>query len=118
MMVPAHERDTWAHSDNERSRDIKWCGEGQAKTETNRLDRRLWRHLVTLSGNLAQKLFTPFAWGESFFANLPLTIGAIALSTATLGVDWFKFAEENMDSCQPVHFHSAQCSFPEVRNVH
>lgn len=49
-----------------------------------------------------------FAWIEEFFANLPLTIGAIALATATLGVDWFKFAEENLSTCEPVHFHSCK----------
>jgi hypothetical protein len=48
------------------------------------------------------------AWTEEFFANLPLTIGAIALATATLGVDWFKFAEENLSTCEPVHFHSCK----------
>jgi hypothetical protein len=50
---------------------------------------------------------------EAFIANLPLTIGAVAMAVVTLGVVWFKFAEENMDSCEPVHFHSSQCSFPE-----
>lgn len=62
-------------------------------------------------------IFPFLAWAESFFANLPLTIGAIALSIASLGVVWFKFAEENMDSCIPVHFHSAQCTFPEVKRI-
>ena len=50
---------------------------------------------------------------EAFIANLPLTIGAVAMAVVTLGVVWFKFAEENLDSCEPVHFHSSQCTFPE-----
>ena len=50
---------------------------------------------------------------ETFISNIPLTIGAIALAIVTLGVVWFKFAEENLSSCEPVHFHSTQCSFPE-----
>jgi len=50
---------------------------------------------------------------ETFISNLPLTIGAVALAIVTLGVVWFKFAEENIDSCEPVHFHSPQCTFPE-----
>lgn len=50
---------------------------------------------------------------ETFVANLPLTIGAIAMAIVTLGVVWFKFAEENLSSCEPVHFHSSQCTFPE-----
>ena len=26
---------------------------------------------------------------------------------------WFTFAEENLNSCQPVHFYSKQCTYPE-----
>lgn len=62
-------------------------------------------------------MFNGYTYCEEFIANLPLTIGAIALSTANLGVVWFKFAEVNMESCEPVHFHSAQCTFPEVSIV-
>jgi hypothetical protein len=105
---------SWAFSELDRAGGVdKWYSEGQAETKTNR-DSRFWRRLESLRGDLTYKLFTLFAWAESFFANLPLTIGAIALSIANLGCVWFKFAEENMDSCQPVHFHSAQCTFPEV----
>lgn len=50
---------------------------------------------------------------ESFVSNLPLTIGAVGLAIVTLGVVWFKFAEEMINSCKPVHFHSQQCQFPE-----
>ena len=54
-----------------------------------------------------------FAAIQRFLANIPLTIGAVAMAVVTLGVVWFKFAEENLDSCEPVHFHSSQCTFPE-----
>jgi hypothetical protein len=50
---------------------------------------------------------------ENFISNLPLTIGAVALAVVTLGTVWFKFAEEMMDTCRPVHFHSNQCTFME-----
>ena len=50
---------------------------------------------------------------ESYFNNLPLTMGAIAYSFASLGTVWFKFTEEMLSSCVPVHYHSNQCSFPE-----
>jgi tellurite resistance protein TehA-like permease len=50
---------------------------------------------------------------EVFLSNLPLTIGAVALSWVTMGVVWFKFMEENIDICKPVHYHSPFCSFPE-----
>lgn len=50
---------------------------------------------------------------ENFISNLPLTIGAIALALTTLGVVWFKFTEEMINSCRPVHYHSSQCTFAE-----
>ena len=50
---------------------------------------------------------------EVFICNLPLTVGAIAMAIVTLGVVWFKFMEENLDSCTPVHFNSGNCTFPE-----
>jgi hypothetical protein len=53
------------------------------------------------------------ATAEVFVANLPLTIGAVGLSWVTMGTVWFKFFEENSDSCTPVHFYSPQCTFPE-----
>jgi hypothetical protein len=65
-------------------------------------------------GRILPTLVKFLMWMESFVANLPLSIGAIALSIANLGVVWFKFAEVNLSSCTPVHFHSSQCSFPEV----
>lgn len=92
----------------------KWKKEAQEEAEHNRWDRRLGRYFKSMGGHIAVKLFVVFAWMESFIGNLPLTIGAIALASANLGVDWFKFAEENLSTCEPVHFHSKQCSFPEV----
>jgi hypothetical protein len=64
-------------------------------------------------GNAMHTAFRMFTFLEAFIANLPLTIGAVAMAVATLGIVWFKFAEENLESCEPVHFHSSQCTFPE-----
>jgi len=50
---------------------------------------------------------------ENFISNLPLTIGAIALALATLGVVWYKFTEEMLDTCIRVHYHSEQCKYAE-----
>jgi hypothetical protein len=50
---------------------------------------------------------------EVFIANVPLTIGAMGLSWVTMGTVWFKFMEENNDSCRPVHYYSPQCTFSE-----
>ena len=62
---------------------------------------------------LGRYLDAQFASIQRFLANIPLTIGAVAMAVVTLGIVWFKFAEENLDSCEPVHFHSSQCTFPE-----
>ena len=90
--------------------------EERRRKEEEQWHRRLYRCVAGVLKKYFDYGFQFFAWAEAFIANLPLTIGAIALALATLGVDWFKFAEENMQSCEPVHFHSAQCTFPEVRH--
>ncbi|KAL7579047.1 hypothetical protein ACA910_019086 [Epithemia clementina (nom. ined.)] len=82
-----------------------------SKSSSNGSDRESWIH-NDLNG-MAVGLLKYVRWAESFLANLPLTIGGIALSTANLGVVWFQFAEETLDSCEPVQFHSSQCTFPE-----
>ena len=41
-------------------------------------------------------IYNALAIAEVFFSNLPLTIGAVALSWTTMGVVWFKFMEENI----------------------
>jgi hypothetical protein len=91
---------------------VQWHDETQYLEEqnakSNRSENRSESHV------LFQKIVKGLAWVESFLANLPLTIGAIAVSIANLGVVWFKFAEVHLSSCKPVHFHSSQCSFPEV----
>lgn len=87
----------------------KWREEARAEDERNRLAAEHNR----LHRRIGRYLHSNFAWVEAFISNLPLTIGAISVAFATLGVDWFKFVEENLDSCKPVHFHSSQCTFPE-----
>ena len=81
--------------------------------ESNRWYRRLWRTIVDQLHNFGMKAFRCLTIVEKFIGNLPLTIGAVALAVVTLGVVWFKFAEEYLDTCEPVHFHSSQCTFPE-----
>ena len=108
--------------EKERNKLIKqWRKEAKAEEEAKRKEReekrwdnRLRRHFHEVWGDFFGRMFKHLTWAEAFIANLPLTIGGVALAFANLGVDWFKFAEENMDSCEPVHFHSAQCTFPEV----
>jgi hypothetical protein len=53
------------------------------------------------------------ASAETFFSNLPLTIGAVGLAWVTMGVVWFKFMEENLDSCIPIPYNSLECTFTE-----
>jgi hypothetical protein len=73
----------------------------------------LGHYLDQRLGDVVDKIVSILAWLESFVANLPSTIGAIAFAICTTGVVWFKFTEENLPSCEPVHFHSSQCTFPE-----
>lgn len=81
--------------------------------EYNRWYRRLGRCVIAQLHIFQMKAYRTLTLVEAFIANLPLTIGAVAMAVVTLGVVWFKFAEENLDSCEPVHFHSSQCTFPE-----
>jgi hypothetical protein len=98
----------------------QWKAEARAETERvrkevemNRWYRRLSRSLEAHMKILLMHVMNFLGFVVIFISNLPITIGAVALAIVTLGVVWFKFAEENMDSCQPVHFHSSQCTFPE-----
>lgn len=107
--------------EKERSRLIaQWKAEALAEAEetrkeyeANRWDRKLGECIESTCIPYLESWMKVWIKVETFIANLPLTIGAIALAIVTLGVVWFKFAEENLDSCQPVHFHSSQCTFPE-----
>lgn len=98
----------------------QWKAEAQSKADYDRSQRhanrwynRFGRSVEEAFTTYSAKTFRFFALLETFISNLPLTIGAVALAIVTLGVVWFKFAEENLDSCEPVRFHSAQCTFPE-----
>jgi hypothetical protein len=62
---------------------------------------------------LREKVWTFLSYAEVFISNMPLTIGAVGLSWVTQGTIWFKFMEENMDTCTTVHFLSPQCIYPE-----
>ena len=48
-----------------------------------------------------------------FLSNMPLTIGAVGLGWVTQGVVWFKFMEENTDSCVTTRFNAPECTYPE-----
>merc|ERR1712238_650775 len=74
--------------------------------ESNRWHRRSWRTILDKFHNFGTKAFRCFTLVENFIGNLPLTIGAVALAIVTLGVVWLKFAEEYLDTCEPVHFQS------------
>lgn len=107
--------------EQERAKLIKqWREEARAEEDASRRSTddilcwgRLHQKIDSQMRLLLDRSFKIFTWLEAFIANLPLTIGAIALAITNLGVVWFKFMESNLDSCQPVHFHSSQCTFPE-----
>lgn len=75
--------------------------------------RKLFRDLYDKVGHLLDIFMFCFSSAEVFISNMPLTIAALALSWVSMGCCWFKFMEENIDSCTHVHFYSPECSFPE-----
>lgn len=98
----------------------QWKAEARAdaemahkEEEANPWAKRMRQAVNTEMGNAKNTTFRMFYFLQAFIANLPLTIGAVAMAVVTLGAVWFKFAEENMDSCEPVHFHTSQCTFSE-----
>jgi len=107
--------------EKERTKLIKqWKAEAREEAELlrkeeefNRWYRRWWRTASEHLHRFGVSIFRCLTWVENFIGNLPLTIGAVALAIVTLGVVWFKFAEEYLDTCERVHFHSSQCTFPE-----
>ena len=88
--------------EKERSKLIEqWKVEAKAEAEllrkereSNRWHRRLWETIVHELQTFGLKAFRCLTIIEKFIGNLPLTIGAVALAVVTLGVVWFKFAEE------------------------
>jgi hypothetical protein len=75
---------------------------------------RVGRYFDFEFGGAIGRLYMTLSWLEAFICNLPLTVGAISMAIVTLGVVWFKFVEETrVISCEPVQFHSSQCTFPE-----
>jgi hypothetical protein len=107
--------------ERERSKMIEqWKEEARAEAELLRKEEegkephmRCWGSVARFFADLGGKSFRCLTLVEMFIANLPLTIGAVAMAVVTLGVVWFKFAEEFLSTCEPVHFHSSQCTFPE-----
>ena len=96
--------------EDERNRLIsKWKAEARAeawaarqKSDDSGWHRRLGRYMDSKFGACLGRACKVFAFIEACLCNLPLTVGAIAMSIVTLGVVWFKFVEENLDSCEPV----------------
>ncbi len=70
-------------------------------------------HRWISSSLLVQKSKSSVRFLALVCSNLPSTIAGNALAVTTLGIVWFKFAEENIDSCRPVHYHSSQCHYAE-----
>jgi hypothetical protein len=107
--------------EKERSKLIQqWKAEARAEAvvsrraqEANQWHKQLGLKLNSEWRKFKKRSYRCFTSTEAVIANLPLTIGAVAMAVVTLGVVWFKFAEENLASCEPVQFHSSQCTFPE-----
>jgi tellurite resistance protein TehA-like permease len=83
----------------------------KALEEYSKWYNRLYRWMSSSPFVQRVKIFVRFL--TLVFSNLPSTIAGNALAITTLGIVWFKFAEENIDSCHPVHYHSHQCHYME-----
>lgn len=78
----------------------QWKAEARAEAshsrreqETNQWSRRIASSFHDELRKFQNLTYRAFTYMEAFIANLPLTIGAIALAIVTLGVVWFKFSE-------------------------
>lgn len=124
--VSSHNYQQWMQTranllENDRQQFLKqWRAEVRAEESANRklkeenmLHKRCCRYVGIEAARLSSCLSNFFSWLEAFFANFPIMIGAVAYAFANLGQDWSKAIQERTGACQPVHFHSVQCTFPE-----
>lgn len=79
----------------------------------NRWYNQFFRHVREQIGTVIDSTIQKLSLLETAISNLPLTVGALSLAIVTLGTVWFKFAEENLDSCKPVHFRNPRCTYHE-----
>ena len=87
----------------------QWKAEARAEAELLKAEEEYFKW----HNRLYRWILSYFNHFSIVLSNLPSTIGGIALAVTTLGIVWFKFAEENIKSCHPVHYHSSQCQFAE-----
>lgn len=60
-----------------------------------------------------KKMYSLIVMLELLISNMPSLIGSLALAWASLGVDWFKWYEENAKDCVPTDYHDEACVYPE-----
>eukprot|EP00986_Skeletonema_menzelii_P007838 scaffold3119_cov141-Skeletonema_menzelii.AAC.2 len=60
-----------------------------------------------------KKMHSLFVTLELLISNMPSLIGSLALAWASLGIDWFKWYEENASDCVPTDYHNEACVYPE-----
>ena len=95
-------------------KEAEYLDKAQRERAASSFYRKKFRRRMEICFSAPCKQITSFlSIAETFFSNLPLTVCAMAMSYVTLGVVWFKFYEENDDSCIPTHFHNLMCTFPE-----
>jgi hypothetical protein len=80
----------------------------QQAEEGNQWHKQLGLKLDSEWRKFKKRSYRCFTSAEAVIANLPLTIGAVAMAVVTFGAVCFKFAEANLASCEPVHFHPSQ----------
>ena len=86
----------------------QWREEFEAERKAALWQNRMQREISEKLASLARQLKTLRIEAEICIGNLPLTIGAIALSWVMMGIVWFKFTEVAL-SCTPTSFWSNSC---------
>lgn len=64
-------------------------------------------------GMIWKKILSFLVMLELLISNMPSLIGSLALAWGSLGIDWFKWYEENASDCIPTEYHNEACVFPE-----
>jgi hypothetical protein len=84
-----------------------WREEFEAERKASSWYNRMKRQIASTFAIMGRYCKILRVEAEICIGNLPLTIGAIALSWVTLGIVWFKFVEDLF--CSPTSFWSTPC---------
>lgn len=90
----------------------QWQAEANSAAEAAKFHNRFKRWFN--EQQVGEKIKNGLSDAEVLICNLPQTTSGLALSFSSMANIWFKFMEENLDSCVPVAYRSVDCTFPEL----